>query len=242
MRGDDGRPIKSPLALEAGHLELALTLLSFSHDQITPGFDDYLTERITALGLEARIGIVDGLEMTIQAPALQWVRGQASGKSPTDALGPGPVTMGFRLGTPGQNYEPAVALAFIPWVRFPGIAPATGGPGWGFGARVPVEWFVEKNQICLQVGYGADVGPSLSVSNSLEGGLAISRRIRRDLFISAGLYSMLELANPSAFKLQADLCAAYSFLRLWRVWGAVRIGLTLPSEDAMVSLGLSLRL
>lgn len=242
MRGDEGRPIKSPFALEAGHLELALTLLSFTHDQITPGFDDYLTDSVTALGLEARIGIVDGLEVMIQAPALRWTRGQASGKSPVDALGPGPVAMSLRLGAPGQHFEPAVALAFIPWVRFPGFAPATGSPGWGFGARIPVEWFIEKNQLCLQVGYGAEVGPTLAVSNSLEGGLAISRRIRRDLFLSAGLYALLEVANPSAFELQADLCASYSFHRLWRIWGAVRIGLTLPSEDAMVRLGLALRL
>jgi len=244
MRGDDGRLMKSPFALEAGRVELSLTAVSYAHDLINPARDGVNIDRLTFLEARARLGLLDGVELALAAPGGVYTRIETSDlRALVNHLGPGPVEISVRFGTPGERFDPLFAMAAIPWVRLP-VSPAiASGAPWEAGIRIPLEWKIEQNLLDLQLGYVASVLQApRSLTNTLEAGLGISRRAREALFLATGLHAQFDVEDLSRWRLFAELGVSWAFHPYWRAWAELRLGLSLPSEDAAITAGLALRL
>jgi hypothetical protein len=239
MATDRPDKTESAYSVDAGHFQIEMDLLSYTHDQSRH-------ETAKSLAIAAtnfKVGVLNNvdLQIVVESYNIQRTKDRDTGDS-SRLSGFGDVTFRSKINLWGNDGGPT-ALSVMPFVKVPtpkrdlGNGATEGGVIFPFAMELPCEW-----------GFGAQVEVDhLRDSDSSDYHQEFSQTATVSHDIVGKLGGYVELFNSvsnerhSAWIATFDLGFTYSITRDIQLDAGVNIGLTDAADDVNPFIGLSMR-
>ena len=235
------RPAKgySPITVDAGHLQYETDALIYSHSN----FGGLSTRQFTAFDPTVKLGLTDRVEFGLQFGGYNWVDAKAPGTSTTvfRARGVGDLTLRPKINVFGN--ESGVALAVIPYVKFPtasrflGNGHLDGGVILPFTAPLPYDFTVTFSPEVDVLRNGTNAGHHINFTQSISLGHPIGKK----LTVYGEFYSTIGPDRGSPNIYTADVAAAYLLTDTLQADVGANFGLNKAAPNLQVYAGLSQR-
>lgn len=173
---------ESPTTVDAGHVQLELSLAAHTRDRRTPERDGGRSEEWNVLPVNVRFGLRPNLEVQVVVDNLvrTETRGPAGGRAER-ATGWGDVTLRMKRNLRGNDGD-ATAFAVMPWVKLPTASGDVGNGRVEGGLILPATFSLGGVALAAMtevdlVRDDADRGYTLGWFNTLTHGFAVTPRL-----------------------------------------------------------------
>jgi len=234
---------ESPFTVDAGHVQIELDLLSYTHAVLDSGPGSTRVDAFAFVPFNLKAGLCNSADLQILVPTYNTIQLHSSGSSQTDeASGFGDLVTRLKMNLWG-NDGGATAFAMMPFLRLPtntggvGLDDVAGGIILPLGVELPLGWtmgtMLELDFYNLERrGFQTAVINSITFSHSIVG----------DLSGYVEFFSNLETGSGAApWRATADCGLTYRITPNLQLDTGVNIGLTSASETANTFLGVSMR-
>ena len=240
------RPTKSnsPITVDAGHLQYETDIAVYTHSNA----GGVSTRQVTAFDPVVKLGLTDRVDFEVQFGGYNWVEAAAPGAGPgsgsvlSHVRGVGDLTVRPKINIFGN--EGGVALALIPYVKFPtasrylGNGHVDGGVIAPFSAPLPLDFtltFVPEVDVIRN---GANAGHHVNFTQAFN----ISHPIGTKLTVYGEFFSTVGPDRGSPNLYTVDVAAAYLLTDTLQVDVGANFGVINSfSPNVQVYTGLSQR-
>ena len=239
------RPDKTegPNTVDAGHFQVEMDLVNYTHDRNSAPGDELITDSFAVGGMNLRVGLLDRLEFDAVLETYNWVRTEDRGhQTVARQSGFGDVTARLKFNCWG-NDGGSTALALLPFVKFPtsqdnlGNDAVEGGliiplavelpGGWGVGLMTEFDFMQDADG----AGYHPEFINSISFSHDILG--------RLSGYVE--FFSQVSTHGDSPWIGTVDLGLTYGLTANLQLDAGVNIGVTRSADDVNPFLGISFR-
>lgn len=235
------RPTKSsePITVDAGHVQYETDLLSYTHSNV----GGVSTRVYTFADPMLRLGLTNSVELQVQFTGYNIIniRDPKTGARIQDIRGAGDLLLRSKVNLFGN--EGGMALALIPYVKFPTaarnvgnghteggvIAPFTATLPWGFSLLIMPEVDVLRN--ANNAGHHFNFTQLISISHALG----------PKLIVSGELYSALGTDKNTPPVYTADFGLAYMLKKALQLDFGANVGLNKAAPNLQLYTGISQR-
>lgn len=235
------RPTKatSPVTVDAGHLQYETDALIYTHSN-SGGVS---TQQFTAFDPLVKLGLTDRVEFGLQFGGYNWVDAKVPGTSTKvlQARGVGDLTLRPKINIFGN--EGGVALAVIPFVKFPtasrflGNGHLDGGVILPFSAPLPYDFTLSFSPEVDVLRNGTNAGHHINFTQAIN----IGHPIGKKLTVYGEFYSTVGPDRGSPNIYTADVAAAYLLTDTLQADVGANFGLNKAAPNLQVYAGLSQR-
>ena len=235
------RPTKSysPITVDAGHLQYETDTLVYTHSNV----GGLSTRQFTSFDPVVKLGLTDRVEFGLQFGGYSWVDSRIPGTSTvvSRARGVGDLTLRPKINLFGN--EGGIALALIPYVKFPtasrflGNGHVDGGVIAPFSAPLPLDFtltFVPEVDVIRN---GTNAGHHVNFTQAFN----IGHPIGKKLTVYAEFYSTVGPDRGSPNQYTADVAAAYLLTDTLQLDVGANFGLNKAAPNAQLYTGVSQR-
>jgi hypothetical protein len=232
---------ESARTVDAGHFQVELTLLSYTHDRDSSGG---MTRRLDSWSVAPfilKVGLLNQLDAQIALEPYSIIREQADGRDIT-RRGFGDTTVRLKYNLWGNDTE-ATALAVMPYVRVPTSAPGLGNDSLEGGLILPMEAALPAEfYLGLTTKFGAVPDEeNHGYHSEFENSVAVGRELFENLFTYVEFFSWVSTEQFSQWVGTFDIGLTYSLTRNVQLNAGVNIGLTHSADDWNPFVGLAWR-
>lgn len=235
------RPTKStsPVTVDAGHLQYETDVLSYTHAN-TGGLS---TRQFTAFDPLVKLGLTDRVEFGLQFGGYNWVDSKVpgTGAAVSQARGVGDLTLRPKINLFGN--EGGVALAVIPFIKFPtasrflGNGHLDGGVILPFSAPLPYDFTLSFSPEVDVLRNGTNAGHHVNFTQAVN----IGHPVGKKLTLYAEFFSTVGPDRGSPNLYTADVAAAYLLTDALQLDVGGNFGLNKAAPNAQVYVGVSQR-
>ena len=178
------RPDKTdcPFTVDAGHFQLEMDDANFTYDAPTAAHGNLKTERYQLAPMNIKVGVLNNMDFQL---VFQPYQGQRTEDKTTGAVendaGFGDITPRIKVNLVGDDGG-FVAIALIPYVKFPTAKRSFGDGAYEGGVGIPYAFDVPGWDVGFQTtvacdhdnvgsGYHADIANSISIGHAVIGAL-----------------------------------------------------------------------
>lgn len=239
------RPDKteSPYTVDAGHFQIEIDLVSYTHDRNTVPGADLDTDSLALAPVNLKVGLLNQVDLQLLLDTYTWVRtkDRATG-TVTRQSGFGDVTTRVKINWWGDDGG-ATALAFMPFVKFPTSQDGLGNRavesgliiplavelplGWSLGLMTEFDFMENEDR----AGYHPEFVNSITFGHDIVGRLAG--------YIE--FFSQVSTDQNAPWVGTVDLGLSYRLTDNLQLDAGVNLGVTRSADDLVPFLGLSHR-
>ena len=242
MRGfTTDRPAKaySPITVDAGHLQYETDALVYTHSN----FGGVSTQQFTSFDPVVKLGLTDRIEFGLQFGGYNWVDAKVPGTGTKvfQARGAGDLTLRPKINLFGN--EGGVALAVIPFVKFPtasrflGNGHLDGGVILPFTAPLPYDFTLTFSPEIDVFRNGTNTGHHINFTQAIN----IGHPIGKKLTVYGEFFSTVGPDRGSPNVYTADVAAAYLLTDTLQADVGANFGLNKAAPNLQVYAGVSQR-
>ena len=239
MATDRPDKTESAFTVDAGHYQIEMDVLSYTHDRS----DRETTKSLSAAATNFKVGVLNNVDfqLVVETYNLQKTKDRVTGKR-TRASGFGDVTFRSKINIWGNDGGPT-ALSVMPFVKAPtsrddlGNGAVEGGVIFPFAMDLPCEWGlgaqmeVDRLRDSTSSDYHQEFASTITVSHDIAGKLGGY----------VELFSNLSNENDADWIATFDFGFTYPVTRDIQLDAGVNIGLTDAADNVNPFIGLSLR-
>jgi hypothetical protein len=243
MTTDRPDKTESPYTVDAGHFQIEMDLVSYTHDHDTAAGADLSADSLSVAPLNLKVGLLNQVDLQLLLGPCNWVRVEDHAtRTVTRQHGFGDVTTRLKINCWGDDGG-VTALALMPFVKFPTSQDALGNRavegglilplavelpfGWSMGLMTEFD-FMENMD-------GAGYHPEFI--NSITFGHDIAARLAGYL----EFYSQVSADQDAPWIGTVDLGLTYRLTDNLQLDAGVNFGVTRSADDLNPFVGLSLR-
>ncbi len=240
------RPDKteSPYTVDAGHFQLEMDLVTFSHDRVKNAAEDTSTNSTTVAPVNFKIGLTDRVDLQIVLDTYVRERTIDRIAGTTDRVsGVGDLTLRTKINLWGNNGG-STAFAIMPFVKLPTAANGVGNGKVEGGVILPLA-------VSLPDGFGLGLMTEVDINrNEVGNGTHVewvnSITVGKDLTDKIGMYVELFTARsfePGAhtWTNSADVGFTYALTPNTQLDAGINVGISEAADDINPFVGISFR-
>jgi len=239
MATDRPDKTESAFTVDAGHYQIEMDVLSYTHDRS----DRETTKSLSVAATNFKVGVLNNvdLQLVVETYNLQKTKDRVTGEN-MRASGFGDVTFRSKINIWGNDGGPT-ALSVMPFVKAPtsrddlGNGAVEGGVIFPFAMDLPCEWGlgaqmeVDRLRDSTSSDYHQEFASTITVSHDIAGKLGGY----------VELFSNLSNENDADWIATFDFGFTYAVTRDIQLDAGVNIGLTDAADNVNPFIGLSLR-
>lgn len=241
MSTDRPDKTESAYTVDAGHFQIEMDALNYTHDHDTANGADLQADSLAVATLNLKAGLLNNVDLQLMLDTYNWVRVSDRG-AVTRQSGFGDVTPRLKINLWGNDGGPT-ALALMPFVKFPtsqdnlGNHAVEGGLIIPLAVALPLGWSMglmteyDLRQDAEGSGYHPEFVNSVTFGHDIVGRLAGY----------VEFFSLVSADQDAPWIGTADLGLTYRLTDNLQLDAGVSIGVTPSADDLNPFLGLSLR-
>lgn len=241
MSTDRPDKTESAYTVDAGHFQIEMDLVSYTHDHDTAAGADLKSDSFAVAPVNLKVGLLNQVDLQLMLDTYNWVRISDRG-AVTRQSGFGDVTTRLKINCWGNDSGPT-ALALMPFVKFPTSQDGLGNNaieggliiplavelphGWSMGLMTEFDFMQDAD--------GAGHHPEFI--NSVTFGHGIVGRLSGYL----EFFSQVSADQEAPWIGTVDLGLTYRLTDNLQLDAGVNLGVTRSADDLNLFLGLSVR-
>lgn len=243
MSTDRPDKTESAYTVDAGHFQIEVDLVSYSHDRDKSGGGDTRVESWAAAPINFKMGLLNNVDLQTVIETYNHVRTEDRvARTTTRQSGFGDVLSRLKVNLWG-NDGGTTALAVMPFVKFPTNQDDLGNDSVEYGLIVPLA-------VELPAGFGLGLMTELDINRDAAGSgrhaefvnsITLSHSLCGDLGGYAEFWSLVSAENGTPWQGSVDLGLTYGLTEDIQLDAGVNLGVTRSAEDVNPFVGVSFR-
>ncbi|HWF45288.1 MAG TPA: transporter, partial [Candidatus Kapabacteria bacterium] len=231
------RPDKTdgPFTVDAGHAQVEMDFANWVYDASNASHGKFETYHFAPMNI--KLGLLNTIDVQLVLTPWQIMRSWNGGNRVNETSGFSGITPRAKINLLG-NDGGFFALALIPFVTVPinensdaaaglGIPYAFDVPGWDVGLQSSIVW--------------QSTDASRNLSSSIANSISIGHQLVGNLFYSGEFYCEIQGRAYGTWTETADTWFTYRMSDNLRFDGGIYIGITQPSDQSQLWVGMTLR-
>jgi hypothetical protein len=243
MSTDRPDKTESAYTLDAGHFQIEMDLVSYTHDRDTSGGQDIKTDGLAVAPINLKLGLLNNVDLQLMIDTYNWVRtSDRAANTVVHQRGFGDVTTRVKVNLWG-NDGGSTALALMPFVKAPtsqddlGNRSVEGGLIVPLAIELPHDW-----DMCVMTEFDfvqdADgLGHHPEFINTITFGHDIIGKLGG----YAEFFSMVSTDRQAEWIGTVDMGLTYGLTENIQLDAGINIGVTDSADDLNPFVGLSMR-
>jgi len=243
MSTDRPDKTESPFTVDAGHFQVELDLVNYTHDQETENGVRLTTDAWAIAPLNWKMGLANRVDLQVIIGSFNHLRIEDSTQQPVDSRsGFGDVLNRLKINLWGNDGGPT-ALALMPFVAWPtsqnrlGVPKVEGGLIIPFAAELPAGWGLG---MMTEVDFGRE-DASGQVAAAFINTVTFSRELFGPLSGYVEFFSEVSTADNTPWIGTLDFGLTYGLTENLQLDAGLNFGVTRSAPDLNPFLGLSCR-